>query len=93
MEQVDKKENRYTGEYHLVTVQSACAVTFINTVSLRLQTLEKSVDEKLHDLYLSPNIVLMFKSRRMRRTGRAARVEGNKVRKELWWGNLKERGN
>jgi hypothetical protein len=31
-------------------------------------------NEKLHNLYSSPNIIRMIKSRRMRRTGRVARM-------------------
>jgi len=39
-------------------------------------------NEELHDIYSSPNIVRVFKSRRMRWAWHVA---------EFWWGNLRER--
>jgi len=53
-------------------------------------------NEELNDLYCSPNIVQVIKSRRIRRVGHVAcmgerrgvyRVTG------FWWGNLRERDN
>jgi hypothetical protein len=49
---------------------------------------------KLHnkDLYSSPNIVRMIKSRRMRWAGYVARKGREEVYTGFWWGNLRERG-
>ena len=49
-------------------------------------------NEKLNDLYFSPNIVRVIKSRRMRWTGHVACM-GERVEAYtgFWWGNLKER--
>ena len=48
--------------------------------------------EKLNDLYCSPNIVRVIKSRRMRwGTGHAARMGRGEVYTGFWWGNLRER--
>ena len=49
-------------------------------------------DEELNDLYCSPNIVRVMKSRRMRWTGHVARrVWGRvEVHTEFSWGNLRE---
>ena len=48
-------------------------------------------NEKLNDLYSSPNIVRVIKSRRMRCTGHVARMgeEGGCI--GSWWGNRRER--
>jgi hypothetical protein len=46
-------------------------------------------NEELHDLY-SPNIVLVIKSRRMRRTGHVARMGRREACIGFWWGNLRE---
>jgi hypothetical protein len=45
-------------------------------------------NEELHDLYSSPNIVRVIKSRRMRWAGHVARM-GRGVYRVLW-GNLRE---
>ena len=42
------------------------------------------------DLYCSPNIVGMIKSRIMRLAGHVARM-GRDVHTGFWWGNLRER--
>ena len=47
-------------------------------------------NEELNDLYSSPNIVRVIKSRRMRWAGHVARTEGE-VCTRFWWGNLRER--
>jgi hypothetical protein len=44
--------------------------------------------EELSDPYSSPNIIRLIKSRRMRWPGLVARLG---ERKEVWWGNLRER--
>ena len=47
-------------------------------------------NEELNDLYCSPNIVRVIKSRRMRWVGHVARMEVE-VCTRFWWGNLRER--
>ena len=47
-------------------------------------------NEELNDLYSSPNIVRMIKSRRMRWAGHVARM-GDRAYKVFWWGHLWER--
>jgi hypothetical protein len=47
-------------------------------------------NEELIDLYSSPNIVRVIKSRRMRWAGHVARMEGETYT-GFWWGNLRER--
>jgi hypothetical protein len=47
--------------------------------------------EELHDLYSSPNIVLVIKSRRMRWVWHVACVWWRgEACTELWWGNLRD---
>jgi hypothetical protein len=48
-------------------------------------------NEDLHDLYTSPNIVRVIKSRRMRWAVHVARIGEGRGIAGLWWGNLKER--
>jgi hypothetical protein len=48
-------------------------------------------DEELYDLYCSPNIVRVMKSRRMRWAGHIARMGGGEIYIGFWWRNLKER--
>ena len=45
--------------------------------------------EELHALYLSPNIIRVIKSRRMRWTGHVACMERGEVQTEFWWENLR----
>ena len=47
--------------------------------------------EELSDLYSSPNIVRVIKSRRMRWAGHVARMGEERGRIGSWWGNRKER--
>jgi hypothetical protein len=47
--------------------------------------------EELHDLYSSPTIVRVIKSRRMRWTGHAAGMGRGEACKGFWWGNLTDR--
>ena len=47
-------------------------------------------NEELTELYSSPNVVWVIKSRRMRWAGHVARIEGE-VCPRFWWGNLIER--
>ena len=47
-------------------------------------------NEELNDLYFSPNVVRVIKSRRMRWAGHVARMgEGGRI--WSWWGNRRER--
>jgi hypothetical protein len=49
-------------------------------------------NEELKDLYSSPNIVRVIKSRRKRWTGHVAHVSGRgETYAGFWWGNLRER--
>ena len=48
-------------------------------------------NEELNDLYCSPNIVRVIKSRRMRWAGYVARMGGGEAYTGFWWGNLTER--
>jgi hypothetical protein len=47
--------------------------------------------EELHDLYSSPTIVRVIKSRRMRWAGYVALMGREEAYTGLWWGNLRER--
>jgi len=51
----------------------------------------KLYNEELNDLYSSPNIVRVLKSRRMRWTGHVARMEEVEACTGFWCGILKER--
>jgi len=48
-------------------------------------------NEELNDLYSSPNIVRVTKSRRMRWVGYVARMGEERVYIGSWWGNRRER--
>jgi hypothetical protein len=48
-------------------------------------------NDELHDLYSSPNIVRVIKSRRMRWAGRVARMERGEVLTGFWLGGPKAR--
>jgi hypothetical protein len=52
----------------------------------------KLPNEELNDLYCSPNIVWMIKSRRMRWAGHIARVGRREAYTGFWLGDLKGRG-
>ena len=47
-------------------------------------------NEELNDLYCSPNIVRVIKSRRMRRAGYVARMGEERGCIGYWWGNRRE---
>jgi hypothetical protein len=49
-------------------------------------------NEELHNLYLSPNIIRMTKSRRIRWAGHVA-WERRGMHTVLWWKYLKEKDN
>jgi len=49
------------------------------------------LNEQLYDLYRSPNIVRLIKSRRMRWAGNVERVWRKEMHILFWWGNLEER--
>jgi hypothetical protein len=48
-------------------------------------------NKELHDLYSSPNIVRVIKSRRMRWAGHVARMVEGEACTGFWWKNLRER--
>ena len=48
-------------------------------------------NEELNDLYSSPNIVRVIKSRRMRWAGHVARMVEERGCIGFWWGNRRER--
>jgi hypothetical protein len=52
----------------------------------------KLLNEELHNLYSSASIIRMLKSRRMRRTGLAARMDERGMNIVFWWETQKERG-
>jgi hypothetical protein len=47
-------------------------------------------NEELNDLYSSPNIIQVIKSRRMRWAGHVARMGKRDVHTGFWWGDLRE---
>jgi len=51
----------------------------------------KLCNEELNDLYSSPNIVRVIKSRKMRWAGHVARMGRGEACTGFQWGNLKER--
>ena len=51
----------------------------------------KLLNEELNELYSSPNIVQVIKSRGMRRTEHVARMGREELCRWFWWGNLKEK--
>jgi hypothetical protein len=48
-------------------------------------------NEELDNLYSSPNIIRMIKSRKMRWTGNVARMGRRGMHIGYWWGSQKER--
>jgi hypothetical protein len=46
-------------------------------------------NEELYDLYSSPNIIRVIKSRRMRWVGHVARMGEREVNTGFWWGHLR----
>ena len=48
-------------------------------------------NEELNDLYSSPNIVRVIKSRRMRWAGHVMRMGKRYAYTKFWWGNRRER--
>jgi hypothetical protein len=50
-------------------------------------------NEELHKLYSLPNIIRMFKSRRMRWVGHVTRMRRRAMHIGYWWERQKERDN
>jgi hypothetical protein len=48
-------------------------------------------NEELYDLYSSPDIIRVIKSRKMRWAGHVASRETGEVHVAFWWGNMMER--
>jgi hypothetical protein len=48
-------------------------------------------NEELHDLYSSPSIIRMIKSRRMRWAGHVARMGKRGTHIDYWWESQRER--
>jgi hypothetical protein len=48
-------------------------------------------NEELNDLYCSPNVTQVIKSRRIRWAGYVARRMRREAYTGFWWGNLRER--
>jgi len=53
--------------------------------------MEETAYEELNDLYSSPNIVRVIKSRRMRWAGHVARMGEERGCIGSWWGSRRER--
>jgi hypothetical protein len=51
----------------------------------------KMHNEELHNLYSSPNIIRIIKSRRMRWEGHVARMGETRMHIGYWWESQKER--
>jgi hypothetical protein len=60
-------------------------------VSLIFQEFGKRLYEELHNLYSSPSMIRMNKSRRMRWTEHVARMGGRRMHIGYWWEIQKER--
>jgi len=50
--------------------------------------MEKTTNEELYDMYCSPNIIRVIKSRRMRWVRHVAHME---MHRGCWWGDLRKR--
>ena len=48
-------------------------------------------NQELNDLYSSPSIIRVIKSRRIRKRGHVARMGKRRDTYKIWWGNLMER--
>jgi hypothetical protein len=50
----------------------------------------KRYNQELHDLYSSPNIVRVIKSRKIRWAGHVAQMGRGEACTGFWWGNLRK---
>jgi hypothetical protein len=51
---------------------------------------ERLHNKELNDLYSSPNIIRLIKSRRMRRAGHVAGMAEREAHTGFWWGDQRE---
>jgi hypothetical protein len=51
---------------------------------------EDYITRNFNDLYSSPNIIRVIKSRRMTSAGHVARIGKKEVHTGFWWGDLRE---
>jgi hypothetical protein len=56
------------------------------------QVEEKMHNEELHNLYSSPNTIIMIKSRTMTQAGHVAQLGRRGMHTGYWWERQKERG-
>jgi len=91
----------YGCETWLLTLREECRLrVFENRVLRRVfgpkrdevtREWRKLHNEDLNDLYSSPNIVQVIKSRRLGWAGHVARMGRGEAYTGFWWGNLRER--
>jgi hypothetical protein len=94
---VDREPQPYVFRKYLLLSGSD---TWVNSVLRRIFGPErdgvtwewrKLHNEVLNDLYVSPNIFRVIKSRIMRWAGHVARMGRGEAYAGFWWGNLRER--
>ena len=71
--------------FHLHTLAISFKLFFLFSPPMKLH------NEELNDLYCSPNIVQIIKSRRMRWAWNMALMWERRGAYRVWWGNLRER--
>jgi hypothetical protein len=86
----------YPGAPHVYKGKESALDTHTHThINTRREGLymerRKQHNDELKDLYYSPNIVRVIKSRRILRAGHVARMWRVKAYTGFWWGNQRER--